>query len=215
MKNFIKLLIISFIICGIQISANAIQTRNVNEEKAINKNLQSEVTKEDTNNVTEQSKEDKMFSDLKNRYINDFRTCEPLHFTQDIDLFGLKVGLKFDINGWEKDKCSYYFSGNVGSFGKDVKEVFDFDIPDESISKIKPEIQCYFTKKQLNILVDAFLSSQKSPIENILNGQTEKDISNKEPSLTPEEKRGFGIRIFRTLRLFIINLNTIFRLKLT
>ena len=52
--------------------------------------------------------------DLTGRYMNNMRECQPLHLHQYIDLFGLKISYKIDVNGWVDNKCAYSLTGNVG-----------------------------------------------------------------------------------------------------
>lgn len=130
---------------------------------------------------------------LTERYLNNFRECEPLHVSQDIDFFGLKIGYKIDINGWTNNKCEYIMTGKISSLGKDIREVFELNISDEEIAKFEPIIKCDFTKDQLNILVDAVIANYNKKAEmmvsQMLQDPTDKYNEKAQNKLTPEEEK--------------------------
>ena len=178
MENFKKLLLTLVLVvsvptvalaiqsgCASATSDTALQTRQANIGKAIQGSM-----------------------DLLKRYETNFRTCEPVHLNQSIDLFGLKMGYKFDINGWVDNKCSYYMTGNIGGLGNDIKEVFNINLSDETIAKVKPVVQCNFTQEQLNILVDGFMAAQERKLTSKVASTEDKATPAKE-KLSPEEEK--------------------------
>lgn len=191
MKKITNLILAIIALVSVQISANAIQTKAVQEQTQINQNTakQAKIMADEVAN----SSFDKKFEILSEKYINNFRTCEPLHINQYWDVFGLKFGFKLDINGWNGDKCSYNFTGKFDSLGKDIREVFEVPISDESISKFEPIIKCDFTKDELNILVDAIIARNQrnqDQINRILKNPDDLySIAMKKEKLTPEEEK--------------------------
>jgi len=98
-----------------------------------------------------------------------------------------------DINGWNENKCEYRITGNIGGIGKDIREVFNVKISDEKIEKIKPVIECNFTKDQLNLIVDAIIARNArnaQQIRDMLANPEEKYVSSKSnQGLTKEEEK--------------------------
>lgn len=191
MKKFTNLVLALSIIIALQNSVNAIQTNAVKEQTQINKNTAKQaqtITEEVANNSF-----DKKFETLTERYINNMRTCEPLHINQYWDIFGLKFGFKLDINGWNGDKCSYNLTGKFDSLGKDIRDVFEVSISDETISKFEPIVKCDFSKDELNILVDAIIARNKrnqDQINRILKNPDDLySIAMKKEKLSPEEEK--------------------------
>ena len=187
MKKIQTLILLTAMLFSTQTIASAIQTRNVSEQQAINKKTQEQIQ----SSIEKSSYlgfESKIYK-LADRYVNNLRTCEPLHYHDYIDIFGLKINLQFDINGWKDNKCSYFMTGNVDSIGKDIREVFEVKVADEKIAKIAPQIQCNFTKDELNILVDGILSKTESDIVESVLKPTDKYQEPKPRKLTPEEKK--------------------------
>ena len=191
MKKFTIYLITLVMFVSLATGANAIQTKNVKEQTEINQNNAKQakiIAEEAANNSI-----DKKIENLSQRYINNFRTCEPLHISQYWDVFGLKFGFKVDVNGWNGDKCSYNLTGKFEGLGKDVRELFEVPVSDEMLAKFEPIVQCDFTKDQLNIMVDAFIArSQKNEeqIKKILNNpENLYSIANQKEKLTPEEEK--------------------------
>ena len=130
------------------------------------------------------------FEQLNQRYSNNFNNCVPLHFDQYIDLFGFKMKIKFDINGWIGDKCEVKAFANVSSLGKDIREVFEVKAADEQIAAIKPAVECHFTKDQLKTVIDAYTARTKqneAAISTFLESP-EKAIEKKR-EVTPEETK--------------------------
>jgi len=159
----------------------AIQTVSVNEQKAIN-----ETTSQQYTDIVKsaQNENSLQWTELSKRYEKNLRTCEPAHFAQTLDLFGLKISFNADINGWVDNKCSYSLTGKIHSVGKDIREVYNLNFADEDIAKIEPQIKCDFTKTELNTLVDGILDASQTA------GKTTKVTSKKETtSLTPAEQK--------------------------
>lgn len=188
------LVLISAILLGTPLIANAIQPQYIDEQKAVNKNAAEQV--QASSKAAEQYAIEKV-NMISERYLNNFRQCEPLHINQSIDLFGFKLSFKMDINGWVDNKCSYYLTGKIGGLGKDLREVFEIPVSDEDISKIEPIVECKFTKEQLNILVDAIVARNEKnmvQINNLLKESTPEYLDDdgsaaKKDKMTPEEEK--------------------------
>lgn len=159
--KFLVLVLALFMVMGTQLITNAIQTPNIEEQKMINQNtagqLQSQGVFDLVNKIDE----------LTNRYMSNMSECQPLHVHQYIDLFGLKISYKIDVNGWVDNKCAYSMTGNVGGIGKDIREVFGVKVSEEAIAKIEPIINCNFSKDELNVLIDGFVAMQERKEEQI------------------------------------------------
>ena len=179
--NKMKLLVLATaLIVGIPSIAGALQTSNVEVAKDVNQDTAvqvREVGAAAVDSVTE----------LMDRYMTNFRTCEPLHISQAIDIFGLKAFYQFDINGWVDNKCSYYMTGNIGGLGKDIRDVFKVKATDEDIAKIKPIVQCNFNQEQLDILVDGFIAAQERKINEKVMPISDKSSTKKK--LSPAEEK--------------------------
>ncbi len=178
---------ISLLLVGTYSVANAIQSPNIEEQKSINQNA---VEQAQGKTVTTPNIFEEQFNALSARYMNNFRQCEPLHVNQYLDIFGLKLGFKLDINGWVDNKCSYEIKGRIDGIGKDIREVFNINIEDEAISKIEPIIKCDFTKDQLNILVDGMIarSETKEQVRDMLQDPAEKYVARKIKTSEAEQK---------------------------
>lgn len=190
MKN-IKTLLLTLAVLAISTTCvDAATSVNVKEQKAIN---QKTATVVKSNLEADDLSFYNKFEQLSTRYLNNFRECEPIHISQSIDLFGLKISYKIDVNGWQDNKCGYMLTGKIGGIGKDIREVFDIKISDEEIAKFEPIIKCDFTKEQLNILVDAIIANynKKATImSELLQDPTEKyTAASDKNKLTPEEEK--------------------------
>lgn len=187
MKNISKWILISLLLVGTYSVANAIQSPNIEEQKSINQNAVEQVQGKP---VTTPNIFEEQLNALSARYMNNFRQCEPLHVNQYLDIFGLKLGFKLDINGWVDNKCSYEIKGRIDGIGKDIREVFNINIEDEAISKIEPIIKCDFTKDQLNILVDGMIarSETKEQVRDMLQDPAEKYVARKIKTSEAEQK---------------------------
>lgn len=184
----VKFLVLMFaILAGTQ--CIALQTNSIEGAKNINKNTAVQVKKgtTPTNPLEYLSK----YNELMDRYVKNFRDCEPLHMTQSIDFFGLKISYQIDVNGWVDNKCSYYATGNIGGIGKDIREVFNVNIKDETIAAIKPELKCDFTQTQLNTLVDGFIAAQERKMAEATEASlsAEKSLAYKKTKLSPAEEK--------------------------
>lgn len=191
MKKLKSLLIISALLVSIPTATNAMQTKAVKEQQAVNKNsarqMQEMTDKNDLFTV------DQKIDILSKKYLNNFRTCEPLHISESMDIFGLKISFQVDINGWVNNKCSYYMTGNIGGLGKDIREVFNINqsVTDEQIAKFKPVIECNFSKDELNTMVDAFVARSERNTTQIAQmlEKPNKKYNDSIQKLTPEEEK--------------------------
>lgn len=157
MKKIKILTLAMSLVLGVQIATSAIQTTNLNEQKAINKNMAIQARETGASNPYEAFAVEKIDT-LISRYYSNLRECEPLHISEYLDIFGLKVGFKIDMNGWVDNKCSFEMTGKISGIGKDIRDVFDVKISDEAIAKIEPIVKCNFTKDQMNLIVDAIVA---------------------------------------------------------
>lgn len=195
MKKFIILPIIFCIILLGSLRVYSIQTPNVEEQKEVNKNMLANIknyNEDDLLNLLEK------FNKLGNRYINNVRTCEKVHFNEELDFFGLKFSLKADINGWVDKKCSYELSANFGGFGKDIHAIFDIPVKDSTIEKFKPGVKCNFTQKDLNLIAKILSKKHTENIaiykkmikeSNFDLKKNENNDENKEIKLTADEQK--------------------------
>lgn len=191
MKRLKSLLIISALLVSIPTVTNAMQTKAVKEQQAVNKNSAQQMQKMSDKN--ELFTVDQKIDILSKKYLNNFRTCEPLHISESMDIFGLKISFQVDINGWVNNKCSYYMTGNIGGLGKDIREVFNINqsITDEQIAKFKPVIECNFSKAELNTMVDAFVARSERNTTQIAQmlEKPNKKYNDSIQKLTPEEEK--------------------------
>ncbi len=191
MKKLKSLLIISALLVSIPTVANAMQTKAVKEQQAVNKNSAQQM--QEMADKNEFLAIDKQIDLLSKKYLDNFRTCEPLHLTESMDIFGLKISFQVDINGWVNNKCSYYMTGNIGGLGKDIREVFNISqsVTDEQIAKFKPVIECNFSKDELNTMVDAFVARNERNTTQIAQmlEKPNKKYSDALQKLTPEEEK--------------------------
>ena len=191
MKKLKSLLIISALLVSIPTATNAMQTKAVKEQQAVNKNSARQM--QEMTDKNELFTVDQKIDILSKKYLNNFRTCEPLHISESMDIFGLKISFQVDINGWVNNKCSYYMTGNIGGLGKDIREVFNINqsVTDEQIAKFKPVIECNFSKDELNTMVDALVARReryKTQIAQILE-KPNKKYNDSIQKLTQEEEK--------------------------
>lgn len=191
MKKLKSLLIISALLVSIPTATNAMQTKAVKEQQAVNKNSARQM--QEMTDKNELFTVDQKIDILSKKYLNNFRTCEPLHITESLDFFGLKISIQVDINGWVNNKCSYYMTGNIGGLGKDIREVFNINqsVTDEQIEKFKPVIECNFSKAELNTMVDAFVARSERNTTQIAQmlEKPNKKYNDSIQKLTPEEEK--------------------------
>ena len=191
MKKIKSLLIISALLLSIPTATNAMQTKAVKEQQAVNKNSARQM--QEMTDKNELYTVDQKIDILSKKYLNNFRTCEPLHISESMDIFGLKISFQVDINGWVNNKCSYYMTGNIGGLGKDIREVFNINqsVTDEQIAKFKPVIECNFSKDELNTMVDALVARRErytTQIAQMLE-KPNKKYNDSAQKLTPEEEK--------------------------
>lgn len=191
MKKLKSLLIISALLVSIPTATNAMQTKAVKEQQAVNKNSARQM--QEMTDKNELFTVDQKIDILSKKYLNNFRTCEPLHISESMDIFGLKISFQVDINGWVNNKCSYYMTGNIGGLGKDIREVFNINqsVTDEQIAKFKPVIECNFSKDELNTMVDALVARRErytTQIAQMLE-KPNKKYNDSFQKLTPEEEK--------------------------
>lgn len=191
MKKLKSLLIISALLVSIPTATNAMQTKAVKEQQAVNKNSARQM--QEMTDKNELFTVDQKIDILSKKYLNNFRTCEPLHISESMDIFGLKISFQIDINGWVNNKCSYYMTGNIGGLGKDIREVFNINqsVTDEQIAKFKPVIECNFSKDELNTMVDAFVARSERNTTQIAQmiEKPNKKYNDSIQKLTPEEEK--------------------------
>ena len=191
MKKLKSLLIISALLLSIPTATNAMQTKAVKEQQAVNKNSARQM--QEMTDKNELFTVDQKIDILSKKYLNNFRTCEPLHITESLDFFGLKISIQVDINGWVNNKCSYYMTGNIGGLGKDIREVFNINqsVTDEQIAKFKPVIECNFSKAELNTMIDAFIARNERNTIQIAQmlEKPNKKYNDSIQKLTPEEEK--------------------------
>ncbi len=167
------------VLLSLQAISSAISPVAINEPKAVNENTTEQVKL--TGGPGGALFADK-FDALAKRYEKNLRECVPAHFNQYLDLFGLKINLSIDINGWKEGKCEYSATANVPAIGDDIRETFGLTVTDEQFARLKPVGECHFDKDQLNIAVDALLSEPKDAMKG------DKKISKKRET-TPEEEK--------------------------
>lgn len=191
MKKLKLLLIISALLLSVPTATNAMQTKAVKEQQAVNRNSAQQMQEKADKN--EFLAIDKQIDILSKRYLDNFRNCEPLHLTESMDIFGLKIAFQVDINGWVDNKCSYYMTGNIGGLGKDIREVFNINqsVTDEQIAKFKPVVECNFSKDELNTMVDALVARNEKNTTQIAQmlEKPNKKYSDAIQKLTPEEEK--------------------------
>lgn len=191
MKKLKSLLIISALLVSIPTATNAMQTKAVKEQQAVNKNSARQM--QEMTDKNELFTVDQKIDILSKKYLNNFRTCEPLHISESMDIFGLKISFQVDINGWVNNKCSYYMTGNIGGLGKDIREVFNINqsVTDEQIAKFKPVIECNFSKDELNTMIDAFVARSERNTTQIAQmlEKPNKKYNDSIQKLTPEEEK--------------------------
>lgn len=191
MKKIKSLLIISALLVSIPTATNAMQTKAVKEQQAVNKNSARQM--QEMTDKNELFTVDQKIDILSKKYLNNFRTCEPLHISESMDFFGLKISIQVDINGWVNNKCSYYMTGNIGGLGKDIREVFNINqsVTDEQIAKFKPVIECNFSKAELNTMIDAFIARNERNTIQIAQmlEKPNKKYNDSAQKLTPEEEK--------------------------
>lgn len=189
MKKTLTILALSMTIIGTLPISYALTTGQIDNQKDINHETVTQILNKKAN---KDAIWDAKANDLTNRYYNNIKTCEPAHFDQYIDFFGLKISIKADINGWIDNKCNYTFSGKIGGLGKDIKEVFEVNIADQTINKFEPKFECNFTKSDLENIVTVIKEASASDNEIIsqtLQSPEKKYSKNNTHELTKNEEK--------------------------
>ncbi len=158
MSNFKRFVLILALLISVPTIAGALQSTSADVQKKCNQDTAVNFSNATPADVANKAMD--AITELSERYMTNFRTCEPVHIKQTVDVFGLKLNYQFDINGWVDNKCSYYMTGNIGGLGNDIKDVFHLDIKDETIAKVKPIVQCNFTQEELDVVIDGFVAMQ-------------------------------------------------------
>lgn len=186
MKIWKFVVLSALLVFGVQTITSAIQCGNIEEQKEANKNAVMQVKAKGVDDSIQK------MNSLTDRYYNNLRTCEPLHLHHYIDIFGFKMTVKVDINGWNNDhKCEYRLTGNIGGIGKDIREVYEVKIADAQIAKIQPQVECDFSKAQLDVIVDAVIARNAKNAEylqEVLKNPNAKYDSKKSVMTKEEEK---------------------------
>lgn len=175
------LVLASALMLAVPTIAGAIQTNTIDVAAGINQDTAVQVREAGSAAAID------AVTNLANRYMTNLRTCEPVHLSQSLDLFGFKFSYQFDINGWVDNKCSYYMTGNIGALGNDIRDEFKIQASDEMIAKIKPVIKCNFDQEQLDILIDGFEAAQTRKVSEKV-GLVEKASTGK-PKMSIEEEK--------------------------
>lgn len=179
----------------LQIATGAIQPMSVNEPQLVIEHTVKEAKSPDS--PTGLFFADK-FDQLGKRYNNNLKNCVPVHWHDYLDIFGFKLNLSIDINGWIDGKCEYKITGNIPSIGKDIREVFEVKATDEQIAAIKPMLECHFTKPQLEMFWNTMINSAgertgaKSDSEKAISNMMDapqKDVKKPQKELSPEEQK--------------------------
>lgn len=176
------LVLASALMLAVPTIAGAIQTNSIDVVKDVNQDTAVQIREAGTAAAVD------TVTKLVDRYITNFRTCEPIHISHSTNLFGLKINYQFDVNGWVDNKCSYYMTGNIGALGNDIREVFEIKASDELVAKIKPDVRCNFTREQLDILVDGFIAAQERKVSQKA-GLAEEKTSTGKAKLSPAEEK--------------------------
>lgn len=179
MNKFKVLVAIVALVVGVQTVSFALQSNTVDTAK----NSAQQVSK--SAGVDKALEMVVQASELSKRYETNFRTCEPIHVSQNIEVFGFKMNYAFNINGWVNDKCSYDMNGRISALGKDIRDVFQFTVSDETLAKFEPKIKCDFTQEQLNILVDGVKAMESST----KTSEDLKDATSPAKVRSPEEEK--------------------------
>lgn len=168
-------------------STNAVKTtREIINESDQNKDEITDIKKH------EDSAPEEVKSKLTDDIIKDLRSCKPQDEKYDFDLFGLNLSFRINIKGWVEDKCEYHMSAKVNSLGEEFRKSFGINVEDKKISQIVPRVECAFTKKQLNLLVDAVVEEDKRNVEQVNKLLNDPNAVYDIPSnneLTPSEKK--------------------------
>jgi len=196
MKKIFTIIAFAAILCSVQSVCRALTTTQIDNQRNVNQGTVNQI-------IAGKSAKDTLMQqkakELTDRYYQNIKTCEPVHFDQYIDFFGFKMTLKADINGWVNNKCKYTFTGKIGSLGKDISEVFELNLKDETVSKLEPKFECNFTKSDLETIVNAMItisSANDDAVAQTLKSPEKKYSKNTATSsndLTKEEEKLISI----------------------
>lgn len=199
MKKILTLFALIAVICTTQSIGNALTATKIDNQKDINKGTVNQISSQKSQKdilMEQKAKE------LTDRYYQNIKTCEPVHFDQYIDFFGFKMTLKADINGWVNNKCNYAITGKIGSLGKDIREVFELNLNDETVGKFEPKFECNFTKSDLETIVNAMIAisaTDEEAVAQTLKSPEKKytkktaDVKTSNNDLTKEEEKLIAI----------------------
>lgn len=87
------------------------------------------------------------------------KSCQPYNEDININFLGFDFRLNIKSNGWVNQKCSYKFLVNVNSISPELKQTFNIDAQDSEISSVKPQVECDFSEKQLDIVVTELMKT--------------------------------------------------------
>lgn len=164
----------------------------VETKREVIKEQSDETSVEKTNVVDTNIDSEEIKSKLTEDMIKDLRECKPLDENYDFDLFGLSLTFGIKINGWVDKKCEYHMSAKVKNLSDDFRKSFGINVSNDKISKIEPKVECAFTKKQLNLLVDSVIEEDKRNVKQINKMLNDPNYIYELPStneLTPSEKK--------------------------
>lgn len=189
MKKLLTTIVLTTAILGTLPITYALTNTQIDNQKDINHDTVTQI-------LSKKANKDAIWeakaNELTTRYYNNIKTCEPAHFNQYIDIFGLKISIKADINGWIDNKCNYTFSGKIGGLGKDIKDVFEIDIADKTINRFEPKFECNFTKSDLENIVTVIKeasASDNEAISQVLQSPEKKYTKNNSSELTKNEEK--------------------------
>ena len=86
------------------------------------------------------------------------KSCQPYNENININFLGFDFSINLKSNGWVNQKCSYEFIANVNSISPELKQMFSINAQDSEISSVKPQVECNFNKKQLDIFVTELMT---------------------------------------------------------
>jgi hypothetical protein len=158
MKTLKIILLFFVLLIGTTSIANITQQPSLYDQNDLTQNVFEQANTVNTEveyNLSDKPKQ------LIDKYIQNFRDCEPLYMSQYIDWFGLKFEFNIGTKGFIDNKCVYNINAKLEGLGKDIREVYNIKVTDEQLSKIEPQIKCNFTKEQLNALVDYIITEEE------------------------------------------------------
>ncbi|MBD5401922.1 hypothetical protein HDR58_03850 [bacterium] len=189
MKKIQTIILISALLIGTQSIAN-MAIKSTMETTAIPETVRpaqsSEQEEKDTTDIEE------IQSKITPEFVEELKACKPYDEESEIDIMGIKFAFKIKINGWADNKCNYKMSGKITGLSKEFRKSFDIKIADSEIAKFEPQIECGFTKEQLNVAIDAIIEEDQrniAQINRILKNPEEAYNIPSTNDLTPQEKK--------------------------